>query len=77
MDRYTLTYEGRAKFRRMETRVTADTSARTGDYDILYYIYEYGAATVSEIEEYTGLPTNEAISRLAALMSYGYIEELP
>ena len=76
MDRYTLTYEGRARFRRMETRIHSDTSAMTKDYEILHHLYERGTATVEEIENYTGLSWNEVENRLSALMYHGYIEGL-
>ena len=76
MDRYTLTYEGRARFRRMETRIHADTSAKTKDYEILHHLYEHGAATVEEIENYIGQSRDELVNRLSALMYHGYIEEL-
>lgn len=74
MERYTLTIEGRSRFRRMETRAIIDTSADTEDYKLLQYLYTHGAATVEEIESYTGLPWDEAINKISALMNRGYIE---
>ena len=76
MDRYTFTSEGRAKFRRMETHIHSDESAKSEDYDILHYLYEHGAASVEELEKYTGLSWNEVTNRLSTLMYHDYIEEL-
>ena len=76
MDRYTLTYEGKARFRRMEARIHSDTSAMTKDYEVLHHLYESGAATVEEIENYTGMSWNELENRLSGLMYHGYIEGL-
>jgi len=76
VDKYTLTYQGRAKFRRMETRIHSDESAMSEDYDILHYLYERGAASVEELEEYTGLSWNEVTNKLSTLMYHDYIEEL-
>ena len=76
MDRYTLTNEGRAKFRRIETRIHSDESAMSEDYDILHYLYERGAASVEELENYTGLSWNEVANKLSSLMNRDYFEEL-
>jgi DNA-binding transcriptional ArsR family regulator len=76
MDKYTLTSEGRAKFRRIETRIHSDESAKSEDYDILHYLYERGAASVEELEKYTGLSWNEVTNKLSTLMYHDYIEEL-
>lgn len=76
MERYVLTLEGRARFRRMETRANVDTSVDTGDFKLMHYIYMHGAATVEEIERYTGLPWDETINEISALMNRGYIEGL-
>jgi DNA-binding Lrp family transcriptional regulator len=76
MERYTLTYEGRARFRRMETRVNVDTSADTEDFKLLHFLYVHGAATIEEIEDYTGLSWSETVNKIATLMNRGYIEGL-
>jgi DNA-binding MarR family transcriptional regulator len=77
MDRYTLTYEGRAKFRRMDMRAGLDESTRTEDFKILHYIYENGAASVDEMVSYTGLRRGELVNKLMGIMNRGYIEVLP
>ena len=74
MERYTLTLEGRARLRRMETRANIDASADTGDFRLLHYLYVHGPATVEEIESFTGLPWDEAINEISVLMNRGYIE---
>jgi predicted HTH transcriptional regulator len=77
MERYTLTNEGRARFRRMEIRANVDTSAVTQDLKLLHFIYTHGAATVEEIENYTGLSWSAVVDEISTLMNRGYIEGLP
>jgi predicted transcriptional regulator len=77
MERYTLTQEGRARFRRMETRAHIDASAVTSDFKLLHYFYEHGAASVEEIEDYTGLSWSAVVNEIGTLMNRGYIEGLP
>ncbi len=45
-------------------------------YEVLDYLYEYGAATVEEIENYTGLSWDEVVDKLRVFIHIGYIEEL-
>jgi DNA-binding MarR family transcriptional regulator len=77
MEGYTLTQEGRARFRRMEIRAHTDASALTNDLKLLHYLYEHGAASVEEIEDYTGLSWSATVNEIASLMNRGYIEGLP
>lgn len=77
MDRYTLTKEGSARLRRMETDITAGASGETQDYELLHYLYAHGAATIEEIEKFSGLSWSEVVNRFSALMYYGYVEGLP
>ncbi len=74
MERYTLTYEGRARFRRMETRTKVDTSAITEDFKILQYLYAHGSASIEEIEDYLELSWSETVNEIARLVNRGYIE---
>lgn len=76
MDKYTLTYEGRAIVRRMETRVHSDVSSVTEDYRIMHWLHEHGAATLPEIGDYTGLSANELTNKIFSIMNRGYIEKL-
>ena len=74
MDRYTLTSEGRARFRRM--KLSVETAEVTDGYKVLDYIYENGADTVGEIGVITGLPRERVVSQLQVYMSHGLVEEL-
>ena len=74
MDRYTLTSEGRARFRRMKFGVA--TAAVPDGYKVLDYIYEHGADTVDEIGVITGMPREQVVSQLQIYMSHGLVEEL-
>ena len=76
MERYTLTFEGLAMLRRMESRVATDASFRTEDYQILEFLYENGAATIDEIVDYIGVTRAELVNRLFGIMRRGYIEAL-
>ncbi|MBN1177106.1 MAG: hypothetical protein JXA51_05440 [Dehalococcoidales bacterium] len=74
MDRYMLTSEGRARFRRMKFSVT--TAAIPDGYKVLDYIYEHGADNVDEIGVVTGLPREQVVSQLQGYMVHGLVEEL-
>ena len=76
MDRYILSNEGRARFKRMKISVNIAGVAKMGGYEVLDYLYEHGAATVEEIENYTGLSWNQVVDRLSVLIHHGYVEEL-
>jgi len=76
MDRYVLSNNGRARFRRLRIRVNSDTASKIVDYEILDYLYEHGAATVEEIENYTGLSWDQVTNKLSTLIYHGYVEEL-
>jgi hypothetical protein len=76
MERYTLTNEGRARFRRMETRAKVDTSADTEDFKLIHYLYSHGPATIEEIENDSGLSWSETVNKIATLMNRGYVEGL-
>ena len=76
MDRYTLTHEGQAMFRRMESRVYADASFRTEDYNILHFLYESGPASIDDIVGYTGLSRNVIVNKIMGIINRGYIKAL-
>jgi hypothetical protein len=76
MERYILTDEGRARFRRMETRANINASADTEDFKLLHYLYVHGAATVEEIEGSTGLSWSDTVNQITSLMSRGYVAGL-
>jgi len=76
MERYTLTFGGRSMLRRMESRVSTDSSFKTDDFQILEFLYENGAASVDEIADYTELARGELVNKLLGIMKRGYIEAL-
>ena len=75
MDKYTLSNEGRARFRRMRLDLETPTSG-IDRYEILSYLYENGSGTVAEIINYTGLSWEHVMNKLSTLMFHGYIEAL-
>ena len=74
MDRYMLTSEGRARYRRM--KLSVDTAERPDGYKILDYIYEHGADTVDEIGVSTGLSREQVVAHLQVYLNHGLVEEL-
>jgi DNA-binding MarR family transcriptional regulator len=74
MDRYTLTYEGRARFKR--TKIRMDIEGKEEGYEALDYLYEHGAATVAEIEDAIGLSYEQVVSKLEDFLAWGYVERL-
>jgi len=56
MDRYMLSDEGRARFRRIKMSGDKDANFKIRDFEVLDYLYEHEFATVEEIAESTGLP---------------------
>ena len=75
IDRYTLSYEGRSRFRRAKISVNKE-EAKIEGYEVLDYLYEHGAATVEEIENYTGLSWNQVTEKILAFVYRGYVEKL-
>ena len=75
MDRYMLSYEGRAKYQRTKVRMDMETHAMEG-WQILDYLFDHGASTVAEIEAKTGLTYAQFVHRLESFLSWGYIEKL-
>ncbi|MFC1967119.1 MarR family transcriptional regulator [Chloroflexota bacterium] len=75
MERYTLTNEGRARFRGMGSDLNS-AEHNTERYKILKYLYENGSGTVKEIEDFTGLSRQQLMDELQTVMSHGYIEKL-
>jgi DNA-binding MarR family transcriptional regulator len=77
MDKYTLSSEGRARFKRMQTSVDAGVEmgiARTEGYLILDYLYQHGAATVADIEKFTGLSWGKVTAELSTFIHHGLVE---
>ena len=74
MDRYLLTGEGRARFRRM--KLSVDTAEKPDGYKVLDYIYEHGAESIDEIVVYTRLSREQVLTQLQVYMAHGLVEEL-
>ena len=75
MNKYTLTDEGRWRFRRIKLR--GDTGmARMEGYEILDYLYEKGSGTVEEIAENTGLAQVQVINRISWFIHNRFVEKL-
>ncbi len=74
MDRYMLTSEGRARFRRMKFNVV--TAEVPDGFKVLDYIYEHGADTMDEIGVVTGLAREQVFNQLQLYMNHGLVEEL-
>lgn len=74
MDRYMMTTEGRAKFRR--TRATVDKAEMTEGHKILDYLFEHGADTIDEIGTSTGLSRDQVVAQLQVFMNHGFVEEM-
>ena len=77
MDRYTLSIEGRARFKRMRTSIDAGVEtgiARTEGYFILEYLYEHGSATITDIENHTGLSWSKVTGELSTFIHHGLVQ---
>ena len=75
MDRYILSSEGMARFKRRKISVDMGLEKMEG-YEILGYLYEHGAATVEEIENYAGLSRSQVIDKLSTFIHHGFVEGL-
>jgi DNA-binding MarR family transcriptional regulator len=73
MNKYTLSIEGKARFKRMRIRVDLGIATTEG-YEVLDYLYEHGSATVEEIENDTGLSRDKVSSQLSTFIHHGFIE---
>ena len=74
MDRYTLTYEGRARFKRSKIRMNIEGEGKIEGYEVLDYLYEHEHATVEEIENSTGLSWSQTVERLMEFVNRGCVE---
>ena len=75
MAKYTLSYEGRARFGRMRIDPDIEISS-VESYEILNYLYENGPSTVEVIVNSTGLSWDHVAAKISSLMNYGYVEAL-
>lgn len=72
MDKYLLSSEGKARFKRM--RISGEPKFE--GYDILEYLYEHGSSTTDELVEHTGLSRNKLTELLMTFIHHGFIEGL-
>jgi len=72
MDKYLLSSEGKARFKRM--RISGEPKFE--GYDILDYLYEHGSSTTDELVEHTGLTRNKLTELLMTFIHHGFIEGL-
>ncbi len=70
MDKFFLSNEGTARFKRM--RISGEPKFE--GYDILDYLYEHGSSTVDELAEYTGLSRNKLIELIMTFIHHSFIE---
>ena len=75
MDKYTLTINGRARFRQIKMSIRAGTAKMEG-YEVLDYLYEHGRGTVQEIENDTRLSYNQVVEKIRVFIYEGFIEKL-
>lgn len=75
MNKYALTIEGRARFRRRRISVKAEMAKIEG-YEVLDYLYEHGTGMVEEIADYTGLSQGQVMDKLLVFMNHDLVEEL-
>ena len=73
MDKYMLTDEGRARFRRIRANADIEAKANTQGYEFLDYLYEYEPATVEDIEYNTGLSWDQVVDELMTFIIRGYV----
>ena len=74
MDRYMLTDEGRARFRRIKGSADIEAKANTQGYEFLDYLYEHEPATVEEIANNTGLSWGQVVDKLMIFVNRGYVK---
>jgi hypothetical protein len=70
MDKYLLSNEGRARFKRM--RISGEP--RFEGYEILEYLYEHGSSTADELVEPTGLARGKLMELIITFIHHGLVE---
>ncbi|MFC1909517.1 hypothetical protein ACFLXD_06725 [Chloroflexota bacterium] len=76
MNRYTLSNEGRWRFRAVKTELDGGTrTTKMEGYEVLDYLYENGSGAVEEIVEYTGLSQVQVLEKLLEFINHGFIEK--
>jgi len=70
MDKYLLSTEGRARFKRM--RISGEPAFE--GYEILSYLYDHGSTTVEELTAHTGLERGKLMERILSFINHGMVE---
>jgi DNA-binding MarR family transcriptional regulator len=74
MDKYTLSNEGRARFKRRKISANLGMAKMEG-YEILDFLYEHGPGSVEEIRNHTGLPWNQVVDKIGVFIHHGFVEK--
>ena len=74
MDRYVLSDEGRARFRRIKASVDIEAKADMQGYEVLDYLYEHEPATLNEIAKFTRLPRSQVGDELMIFVIRGFVK---
>jgi hypothetical protein len=70
MDKYLLSNEGRARFKRM--RISGEP--RFEGYEILEFLYDHGSSTAGELIEHTGLARAKLMELIITFIHHGLVE---
>jgi hypothetical protein len=70
MDKYFLSNEGQARFKRM--RISGEP--RFEGYEILEYLYEHGSSTADELVEHTRLARSKLMELIITFIHHGLVE---
>jgi len=70
MDKYLLSTEGRARFKRM--RISGEPEFE--GYEILAYLYDHGSSTPDDLTEHTGLAHGKLMELILNFINHGLIE---
>ncbi len=70
MDKYLLSAEGRARFKRM--RVSGEPAFE--GYEVLAYLYDHGSSTAEELSRHTGLDRVKLMELILTYIHHGLVE---
>jgi len=70
MDKYLLSAEGRARFKRM--RVSGEPPFE--GYEILAYLYDHGSTTADELASHTALERSKVMELVLGFINHGMVE---
>lgn len=73
MTGYMLTYEGNSRFRKRKS-LTGEDQTRDEGFEILEYLFDYGAASMDDLIRHTGLNRDQVNTQLAVFLSHGLVE---